>query len=124
MIVPKFRSLVGVEVRGVRVRFLSVHISVSDFSSNTFCTNAIIRVLHTFHVPYIYPRDAPRDDIFLTAAERLPRLIFGMSILSILSIFVYLVHLVYICLSYSHVSLYTPLDVSYLVLAFAFCVLV
>lgn len=71
---------------------------------------------HIYIYIYIYPRDAPRD-IFLTAAEWLPRLIFGISILSILFIFV---HLVNICLSDSYVSLYTPLYVSYLVLALAF----
>lgn len=72
----------------------------------------------------VYPRDVPRDDIFLTAAERLPRLIFGMSILSVLSILSMFVYLVYICLSSSYVSLYPPLHVSYLVLPFVFCVLV
>lgn len=77
--------------------------------------------IHSCFNIYIYPRDMPRDDIFLTAAEWLPRLIFGMSILSVLF---YLVHLVYICLSDSYVSLYTPLYVSYLVLALAFCVLI
>lgn len=77
---------------------------------------------------YISPRDGPRDDIFLTAAERPPKvdiwncLIWTIwTILSILSRFVYLV---YICLSSKYVSLYTPLYVSYLVLAFAFCVLI